>query len=77
MPYRQTLPRPESGVSLASGIYEEISDNPSEKSKKTDVNAHIYENLDDVVLKKVDLVIKPDPPPLPRRNIEKYYCNSC
>ncbi|RZC37907.1 uncharacterized protein BDFB_005810, partial [Asbolus verrucosus] len=64
-----SLPRRESGISLASGIYEEISEEPVKAaSPKTN---HIYENPLDLIL-DIDLKLKKHckPPPLPPRKLD-------
>lgn len=62
------LPRPESGVSLASGVYEEIPEVASDKPNKNNSAGHIYENLDLLKMQAKSEEILSDPPPLPRRN---------
>lgn len=61
---RGNLPRRESGVSLASGIYEEIPDLPPKG--KSDVSHHVYENPIDVILHEKSGIVF-TPPPLPPR----------
>ncbi|XP_018578635.1 uncharacterized protein LOC108916816 [Anoplophora glabripennis] len=68
---RCLLPRNKSGISLASGIYEEIPDEPkkSPKNKDTKYTSHIYENPLEVILDiKSSEYFKP--PPLPPRRLE-------
>ncbi|CAH0551732.1 unnamed protein product [Brassicogethes aeneus] len=68
-----SLPRRESGVSLASGIYEEIPDDYVTKSKKKE--SHIYENPLEMILDgKTGKQFKPPPLP-PRRNELSPDCN--
>lgn len=63
------LPRRESGVSLASGIYEEISEDII-KSPLTVTN-HIYENPIDLILDLNSKLKKhTKPPPLPPRKFD-------
>lgn len=57
--------RRESGISLASGIYEEISDVPPKSENFAYIN-HIYENPVDLILKEQDCKLF-KPPPLPPR----------
>lgn len=65
-------PRRESGVSMASGIYEEIPEGPSiHKSKEkndSSLGIHFYENPIDIILNGEKNAFKP--PPLPPRIIE-------
>jgi hypothetical protein len=64
-----TLPRRESGISLASGIYEEISEEPV-KSPSPKTN-HIYENPIDLILDVSSKFKKHcKPPPLPPRTLD-------
>lgn len=60
------MPRRESGVSLASGIYEEILDVPS-KVKLNDTSHHVYENPIDIILHEKSGIVF-TPPPLPSRH---------
>lgn len=57
------MPRRESGVSLASGIYEEILDVPP---KSKDTSHHVYENPIDIILHEKSGIVF-TPPPLPPR----------
>lgn len=69
---KSQIPRPESGVSLASGVYEEISESTSPEPQpiKNNFNPnsfHVYENPHDIILN--DSERKLNPPPLPHRNV--------
>lgn len=59
------MPRNESGISLASGIYEEIPEEVESKPKQV---VHVYENPMDVVLECSRRFCTP--PPLPPRQLE-------
>lgn len=63
---RTGLPRRESGVSLASGIYEEILENPDEAIISKEAINHVYENPIDVILREKSAKLF-TPPPLPPR----------
>lgn len=68
---KKPLPRNESGVSLASGIYEEIPEEIENKPKQSVAGkhtSHVYEN-------PVELILEcsrkfSTPPPLPPRQLE-------
>ncbi|KAI4467383.1 olfactomedin-related [Holotrichia oblita] len=70
------LSRRESGISLASGIYEEILDVPqtnNEKGNNSEYAHHVYENPEDVIQKLAKNGKHIPPPPLPPRI---YECNT-
>ncbi|XP_074042460.1 uncharacterized protein isoform X2 [Leptinotarsa decemlineata] len=59
------LPRNESGISLCSGIYEEIPDDLEAKQVTPQPIAHVYENPVDLILESKNKQFAP--PPLPPR----------
>ncbi|KAJ8971493.1 hypothetical protein NQ317_013132 [Molorchus minor] len=66
------LPRRESGISLASGIYEEILDDCSVKTpRKNAINHsfHIYENPNFIIINDIERKYF-KPPPLPPRRVD-------
>lgn len=72
--YRASLPRRESGISISSGIYEEIPEDvdtlPSKKLVLAEFINHVYENPVDV-LSRLTHNGKCIPPPLPPRQFEQ------
>ncbi|KAG5877671.1 hypothetical protein JTB14_013916 [Gonioctena quinquepunctata] len=60
---KTTIPRNESGISLSSGIYEEIPDDPKDVPKKH--ISHVYENPLELILSCENKHFAP--PPLPPR----------
>ncbi|GJQ78495.1 hypothetical protein Trydic_g11611 [Trypoxylus dichotomus] len=74
--HSNTLSRRESGISLASGIYEEILDVPHTSNGKVDnpeFAHHVYENPEDVIQRLAKHGKHIPPPPLPPRI---YECNT-
>ncbi|XP_028142156.1 uncharacterized protein LOC114336048 isoform X1 [Diabrotica virgifera virgifera] len=71
---KSNIPRNESGISLASGIYEEIPDDYERKttshSKHT---SHVYENPADVIVELRKSFFTP--PPLPPRSLDFTWIN--
>lgn len=73
---QNTLSRRESGISLASGIYEEIMDVPNTtngKSNNPEFAHHVYENPEEVIQRLAKKGKYIPPPPLPPRI---YECNT-
>ncbi|XP_022908243.1 uncharacterized protein [Onthophagus taurus] len=69
-----TLTRRESGISLASGVYEEIPDVPNGavKVNSGDFSHHVYENPLDVI-DRLEKHQKIPPPPLPPRVFDRSF----
>ncbi|CAH1968033.1 unnamed protein product [Acanthoscelides obtectus] len=62
----KTIPRNESGISIASGIYEEIDETQIKERIQEFVN-HVYENPLEIILESKKYF---KPPPLPPRRLE-------
>ncbi|CAG9864138.1 unnamed protein product [Phyllotreta striolata] len=70
---RHGLPRNESGISLASGIYEEIPDDHEFTPKSSKHASHVYENPAEVIFELRKRFFAP--PPLPPRSTDFGWMN--
>nr|CAH7736996.1 unnamed protein product [Callosobruchus chinensis] len=70
----RTIPRNESGISIASGIYEEIDETQIRVRIQDHVN-HVYENPLDIILESKNRYFTP--PPLPPRRLDSPFKSKC